>query len=1827
MHRMSLACLIVFIIAGILLHSEMADAGDQWLTFHGNQAHRTPAIGAGKHIVLISGDEEYRSEEALPMLAKILAVRYGFRCTVLFAINRATGEIDPNTTDNIPGLQALETADLMVVFTRFRNLPDEQMKFVDAYLQTGKPVVGIRPAVVAFRNKPTSKYAKYGSNYRGGDFPGGFGKQVLGATWISHHGRHGHESTLGIPVASMEDHPILRGVEVMWGPTDVYTVKTPIPHGGEVLVTGRVLAGMAPDAPRSKKPPMPLAWIKRFPTPAGDARVFMTTMGDARDFTDPHFRRLVVNACFWAVGLEDKIPAKTNVDTIIPYFPSPFGFNRFRKALLPRDYARVSPKRKAARFSLEQADHVCYIGNTLADRMQHFGWLETVVQHRFPDLQLVFRHLGFAADELTIRPRSMNFGDPHQHLARSKADVVFAFFGYNESFEGRAGLPKFGSDLRAFISETLKHRYNGKTPPRLVLFSPIAHENLRNPRLPDGSANNQRLEAYTAAMQAIADDEGVLFVDLFHPTRDSYARTSRPLTINGIHPNSEGYRRIAEIIERSLFGKPAKHSEARLAAIRAAVLEKNLRWFNRYRATDGYSTYGRRAYLKFVDGQTNKEVLQRELEILDVMTANRDRKIWAASQGHTADVVDDNLPPPIPVKTNIGGGSSSSSALKEGSLNYLGGEEAIAKMTVAKGMQVNLFASEERFPELVNPVQMAVDTKGRLFVAAWHTYPHWNPNRELNDKLLILPDDDGDGKADRCIVFADRLHNPTGFEFWNGGVLVASAPDILFLKDTDGDDRADLRVRMLHGIDSADTHCNANSFVFGPDGWIYFSEGIFHYTNVETPWGKPLRTKAPMLYRWNPRTGRIENHFHLSPNPHGIAIDRWGRLFATDATTGHGFYVGYPRRGTPHHLYRKRVRPVAGLGLISGTHFPKENRGNLLVCNTIGFLGILQYKLTSDGADIRGTEVEPIVVSSDGNFRPVDVEIGADGALYFLDWHNVIIGHMQHNLRDPSRDHTHGRVYRVTVSNRPLLKPAKIAGEPIEQLLALLESPQDSVRYRARIELSARNPNAILVAAAKWINGFDPQDTEHAHHLLEALWLHERLDSVNVQLLKQVLASPHPLARAAALRVLSHWGDRVAEALDLVLQAARDEDRAVRAEAVVAAAALKGIGAAEVVFEAANRPLDKQLRFNIAQTRTVTDKHWRQALAQGEKLSPAGVAYVLQYGTGRDLLALPRSEPVCLAILRNKSVATAKRIEALRQLRNITGRPLAEILLDELSHNANGTALAADQLVPLLRSLPRTKLATLKPRLTRIIAESDSRELRTAAIATMIEAGEPSDALFAIATQEFEGALAYVESVRLIPDDLKRAAMYGSIKRLAIEPPQHLQRGAARSPMKRRPANSAAADLSAAAVRALADIPHHDAEIFGDMVALLQRHSKHRAAAVEVLRGIPRQHWSKEKIQPLAESLTTFISDIPLKDRTGTRALEAMQLASQLADTLPADAAALIHRRLDLLRVQVVELATVPHRMIYDKERIVVQAGRPVEFRFSNPDDMPHNFSILKPGALEEVGLLAEATGKAPDAAARNYIPPSDKILLSSRLLQKGQSQVLRFQVPAEPGIYPYVCTYPGHWRRMYGALYVVDDLRSYQADPTSYLDEHRLAMRDELLKYLERNTEWKFDDLAPLVQTLAAPRSFEVGRSTFRVANCVACHRLNQEGHEFGPDLTKLDAKKFTPKFILRTLLEPSAEINEQYRTYSFLLDSGRVITGMILEETEQTVKVIVDPLTATDPLFINKEEISARKQSEASLMPQGLLSKLTQEELLDLIAYIYARGNKDNSLFQESH
>lgn len=346
MSRIALPVAVIFLMVCSIARGQQQPAQSQWVVYE-PPAELKDGPGKGKHIVLVGGDEEYRSEESLPQLGKILSQRHGFKCTVLFAIDPKTGEINPDITNNIPGLEALDSADLMIIQTRFRDLPDDQMKHIVDYLDTGKPIIGLRTATHAFNFPKGGTYAKYGWNYTGQDYAKGFGKQILGETWVQHWGKHGVQSTRGMFAPNMAGHAILRGIKddgSIWGPTDVYEVTRPLPGDSQPIVLGQVLDGMTKDAKAAdsdkNKPMMPVAWTKTYEGKNGKkGRVFTTTMGAATDLEAEGTRRMIVNAVYWALGMDEQIPdGGTDVTLVGEYKPTKFGFHGFKKGVKPVEH-------------------------------------------------------------------------------------------------------------------------------------------------------------------------------------------------------------------------------------------------------------------------------------------------------------------------------------------------------------------------------------------------------------------------------------------------------------------------------------------------------------------------------------------------------------------------------------------------------------------------------------------------------------------------------------------------------------------------------------------------------------------------------------------------------------------------------------------------------------------------------------------------------------------------------------------------------------------------------------------------------------------------------------------------------------------------------------------------------------------------------------------------------------------------------------------------------------------------------------------------------------------------------------------------------------------------------------------------------------------------------------------------------------------------------------------------------------------------------------------------------------------------------------------------
>jgi len=847
---------------------------------------------------------------------------------------------------------------------------------------------------------------------------------------------------------------------------------------------------------------------------------------------------------------------------------------------------------KGARISL--------IGNNLGARMMHYGFFETEAQLKFPDSLIVIRNLCDGGNTPGFRPHSGrnepwafpgadqfqddlaqksgsegHFETPDQWLDRLDTDLIIGFFGFNESFEDSAGLTLFIDELHAFITHTQAQKYNGMHSPELVLVSPIAFQDLSKMEdLPDGIEINRRLKMYTHAMAQVALEEKIFFIDVYTPSIKWFSE--KKLTIDGMQLNEEGYRIFSSFLSNTLFGQGEKGKEIDFEELRARVLDKNWYWQNDFKMPNGVHVFGRR-YDPF--GSDN---YPDELKKIRELTQIRDTAIWSFMQNSPYDVAlaDGQTQELAAVETNYRNTEE---------VSYLYGEEALATLTVPKGYEIELFASEETFPDLANPVQLSFDDKGRLWVATMPSYPHYKPgDAKPNDKLLILEDTNGDGKADQQTVFADGLHLPIGFELAAEGVYISQGNHLKLYKDVDGDDRADEVEMLLSGFDDHDTHHAISAFTVDPSGAIYMGEGVFLHTNVETPYG-PVRATNGGFYRYTPQQHKLERTAQLSiPNPWGIAFDAWGQNFFCDTS---GPDVRWMMPGSIKSTYgisspksqnlieeAHRVRPTSGLEFVSSRHFPEEVQGDLLINNTIGFLGTKQHKFIGKGTGYESKHRQDLIVGTDPNFRPVDMEFAPDGSLYIVDWYNVLVGHMQHNARDPLRDHAHGRIYRVTYPSRPLVVPASIDGVSIAVLLDHLKLPEYRTRYRSRRALRGKDADLVSAALKVWVANLDPNDQAYDHHLLEALWVSWGNNQIDLDLLDEVFHSENHRLRAAAVRVMRYMGVQIPRSEEWIIQASADPHGQVRLEAIVAASWLDEEVAQKVLSAVARLPLDDWMR-------------------------------------------------------------------------------------------------------------------------------------------------------------------------------------------------------------------------------------------------------------------------------------------------------------------------------------------------------------------------------------------------------------------------------------------------------------------------------------------------------------------------------------------------------------------------------------------------------------------------------------------------------------------------
>ena len=605
-----------------------------------------------------------------------------------------------------------------------------------------------------------------------------------------------------------------------------------------------------------------------------------------------------------------------------------------------------------------------------------------------------------------------------------------------------------------------------------------------------------------------------------------------------------------------------------------------------------------------------------------------------------------------------------SANLKNADLDLINNHDPAAELAnfeLMEGYQANLFASE---PMFANPIHMMWDSRGRLWVACSWAYPQLKPGEKANDKIIILEDTDNDGKADKSTVFAEGLYLPTGIELANGGCYVAQSPDVFFFQDTDGDDVADVKEVALTGFGIEDSHHSISAWRRGPGGWIYFQEGIFLHTQVETQYGV-VRNFNGGVYQYNPRTQALKMFVRgTGGNPWGHVFDRWGQSFMVNNPR-----VMYLSPGSGASDEPVRVRPListekqCGGDLVTGMHLPDDIRGQLLTCR-FKSRTVIRYEFIEDGAGFSANVLPPLLASKHPNFRPVDCKIGPDGAVYVADWYNSIINHAQHDFRDPRRDHEHGRIWRITHKERPLLKKPTLVGETIPTLLDHLKSPNAWTRHQARKELSEREARDVLEASEAWVTRLNPDEAGYDGHLVEAMWACQNVESPSEFILEKVLMAKDGHARSSGARVIRYWHESLSDPIGMISTLAADPFPRTRMEAVLSAGFIPRAEAFTAALNVLDHEQDKFIASALPQTAKALERYWQPKLKAGELTfhKPAHQAYGERFGAvGFDkqleaFLKQRRPSANELAAIKDQFINEAKADHVRSVFRSLTSR-------------------------------------------------------------------------------------------------------------------------------------------------------------------------------------------------------------------------------------------------------------------------------------------------------------------------------------------------------------------------------------------------------------------------------------------------------------------------------------------------------------------------------------------------------------------------------------------
>lgn len=761
-------------------------------------------------------------------------------------------------------------------------------------------------------------------------------------------------------------------------------------------------------------------------------------------------------------------------------------------------------------------------GNSLLNRLQEEGTFEAYLHAANPDKKNQLRSMAYVGDQVHFRIRPEKFGNHKSYLVDQwTADQVIMAFGGNEAQLGPEGLAAFKDQLDSYLDIiTERHPDN-----RYVLCSPIAVEN--NNRILNliAETRNQNLQLYSDAIAAAAKARQMTFIDLFGPTKTLFKNTDGKYTVDGLQLNELGAGKIGQILAQQILGEKSNTIDPTtlgFTALKNLVRRKAYEVAQCYHPSNGISYYGTRAR----DYEYTAEI-PHHLKLANLL----DQAIWKQANSLNKALPFPNLPvlkaemPSRKPKNGLGIIKSSKDDLKD--------------FTIADGFELNCFASSEDFPELINPLQIQFDTKGRLWVTCFASYPHPLPGAVANDFILILEDTDNDGKADKKTVFADNLLLPDGFVLYKKGALVSVSRKIIYLEDTDGDDVADLREEFLRGFDNTDTH-HSGYLSRSPRGDLILSEALFHRGQFETHNGV-VHTKDTSIMSLDLDTRHLTverqteapNPWRVAYNSVGEAIQFYGGGQIIDADI-HNVHTPMGAAAPTALGYPFRYDKGCSAEFVESPHFPEDWQGGYLTSHLLRTNEINYTPLKYVEGAIKSAGKKITLLSSKNKiFRPSDLIFGTDGALYISDFYYPIIGHAQHSNRDKNRDYANGRVWRLTRKNTPLQEQPKIAGASTKELISLLNHPHLKVRQLARLEIET-HPKADVLAEIEAIQVFI---TGRDSFSLEVLWLQERFKAFDdPSVFWKNLSSKNIDNSRAAVRSIRWWAATLGDDLDSIVK-------------------------------------------------------------------------------------------------------------------------------------------------------------------------------------------------------------------------------------------------------------------------------------------------------------------------------------------------------------------------------------------------------------------------------------------------------------------------------------------------------------------------------------------------------------------------------------------------------------------------------------------------------------------------------------------------------------------